>query len=293
VPFDIATRLSHVSRPLLHGLLLMLLGMPLAAAGDSETETRWYDVEVIIFSQTSQQFRDSELWPMDIALPEMKNARPLLPAAKVASRSAAADPVPFTLLDSEAMTLDAEAARIKAAPELELLLHLGWRQPGLSQEQAVSVKVYDGMLEDGGMRSASDGSMAPAEPHRMEGTLKLVLSRYLHIYADLLYREPLPEGISPEMMQTSPLAAEPAPLQTTADTAERSTAPDLFDLAADPFSSGLVPRYRVYRMQQSRRMRSNELHYLDHPVLGMIIRATPYELPKGETPADANPASSS
>ena len=30
-----------------------------------------------------------------------------------------------------------------------------------------------------------------------------------------------------------------------------------------------------FRMQQSRRMRSGELHYLDHPRLGVIIIARP------------------
>jgi hypothetical protein len=34
--------------------------------------------------------------------------------------------------------------------------------------------------------------------------------------------------------------------------------------------------YQVYRLQQSRRMRSNEVHYLDHPLFGIIVQVTPY-----------------
>ena len=35
-----------------------------------------------------------------------------------------------------------------------------------------------------------------------------------------------------------------------------------------------------YRMQARRRMRSGELHYIDHPLMGVLIKITPYELPK-------------
>jgi len=36
---------------------------------------------------------------------------------------------------------------------------------------------------------------------------------------------------------------------------------------------------QVYPMLQTRQMISNELHYLDHPALGMLIEVRPYELP--------------
>ena len=32
-----------------------------------------------------------------------------------------------------------------------------------------------------------------------------------------------------------------------------------------------------YAFQQQRRMRSGELHYLDHPVIGLLVKVTPYE----------------
>ena len=33
----------------------------------------------------------------------------------------------------------------------------------------------------------------------------------------------------------------------------------------------------ITTMRESRRMRSNELHYLDHPYLGLLILVTPLE----------------
>ena len=35
----------------------------------------------------------------------------------------------------------------------------------------------------------------------------------------------------------------------------------------------------VYVMEQSREMRSNEFHYLDHPALGLVISVRPYSVP--------------
>jgi hypothetical protein len=38
-------------------------------------------------------------------------------------------------------------------------------------------------------------------------------------------------------------------------------------------------RYLTVQLNQPRRMRSGELHYLDHPLFGLLIRITPYTLP--------------
>lgn len=35
----------------------------------------------------------------------------------------------------------------------------------------------------------------------------------------------------------------------------------------------------VYHLQQSREMRSNEFHYVDHPALGLVVTVFPYEVP--------------
>ena len=44
---------------------------------------------------------------------------------------------------------------------------------------------------------------------------------------------------------------------------------------------------RTVVIDESRRMRSNELHYLDHPLFGMIIKVTPYEAPVPEADEDS------
>lgn len=78
---------------------------------------------------------------------------------------------------------------------------------------------------------------------RLEGTLKFGIKRYLHLETDLLLR-----------------------------------------VEADETGSGAEygPRLRSYRMQEKRRMRSGKLHYLDHPMLGVLTIAKRYEMPAPE-----------
>ncbi len=40
----------------------------------------------------------------------------------------------------------------------------------------------------------------------------------------------------------------------------------------------------VYHLQDRRRMRSSELHYLDHPIIGVIVIIRPFEVPKEPEP---------
>lgn len=90
----------------------------------------------------------------------------------------------------------------------------------------------------------------------IDGTVTLIRERYLHLDIDLL------------LMQ-----------------AENSTAVTYSD------GPGNVP---VYRLNESRRVRSSEIHYFDHPRIGVIARVTPYNTPEqpaaAESPEDALPA---
>ncbi len=220
-------RMKTLFTSLLLGLAVLSAGMPQVTIA---AETRWYDVEVIIFSHNSEQYRSSELWPVDYELPQTEVTQTLLPA-----QSGGNTPVAFTRLAPDSLQLSTEAERIKSAADMELLLHLGWRQPGLAEDQAVAVRVDE---ED------SD---------RLSGTLKLVLSRYLHINTDLIYRE------------------------AQSDSATQQDEISLYYPSDDPSVLSLQPRYQAYHLKQSRRMRSRELHYLDHPLFGMAILVTPYE----------------
>jgi len=280
-------RLERIITPLL--LILLLASGSVRAA---QEDTRWYDVEVILFVQKSQNYRDSEVWPVDYTLPDIANARELtrLPEGSTPPEK----PTAFRELLPDELQLTEDAERVDKASDLELLTHFGWRQPGLPEDKAVGIRVIipanesETTTEKNATPETAEVAMGDAQqaPPRMEGTLKLILSRYLHIEADLLYREPLE---SDEITQLEQAAQSSGPDMTQAQDQDAplgtqlpAQQQDLFMLAEQSSVDEQKPLYHVYRMQQSRRMRSGELHYIDHPVFGLAVRVTQYEPPTDE-----------
>lgn len=236
--------LALLLRPLL-ALLLLGLASPVIAQAEP-----WYQLELILFSHNSPTFRDSERWPEDLALPNVNQAISLSPLVPDQARPAA-----FALLDVSAMQLLAEAERIERDESLSLLAHLAWLQPGLPADQAKAVWIA---IPDPARAAEGQENLGPPI---LEGTLSLSLSRYLHLAVDLLYREAKPnEGL--------PLSGAASPL-------------DLFQLSEQPYGiHSEAGRWQLYRKEESRRMRSNELHYLDHPMFGMLVLLTPHQRDK-------------
>ncbi|MCU7796038.1 MAG: peptidoglycan binding protein CsiV [Candidatus Thiodiazotropha sp. (ex Myrtea spinifera)] len=88
----------------------------------------------------------------------------------------------------------------------------------------------------------------PMNPPKLEGTLKIGVKRYLHLETDLLLH--LPHN------------------------------PETVTASDDTLFMG--PHFQSYRLQAQRRMRSGKLHYLDHPVLGVLVQAEKYVPPEPE-----------
>ncbi len=80
-------------------------------------------------------------------------------------------------------------------------------------------------------------------PPRIEGVIRISKQRYLHADVDLILTRPVAPGQAP---------------------------------AAD---GGFGPAYRSYRMHAKKRMRSGKLYYLDHPLMGVLIKITPLKPP--------------
>lgn len=233
----------------LRGLLAALL---CAVALPVMAET-WYEVELLVVAQRKPD-AGSEIWPLKTLPPLSVENMLTVPApgqAMIAGKIA-----PLAL---ENYRLTTEAQRIAADANHELLLHTGWRQPGLAREQSIAVRLHavetHAVTED----AATAETTVSQIPPRLDGTIRLILARYLHLEADLRYRE--------------------------ADAPQGS---GFFSLFSDQ-----TAEKPIYRLSESRRMRSREVHYLDHPMFGIIAVVTPYEVPapppapKPTTPAPA------
>lgn len=218
----------------LRGLLAALL---CAVALPVMAET-WYEVELLVVAQRKPD-AGSEIWPLK-TLPPLSTENIFTvpaPGQAIAGKIAALAP--------ENYRLTAEAQRIAADANFELLLHTGWRQPGLAREQSIAVRLH--AVDTHTVTAGAEPAEATASemPPRLDGTIRLILARYLHLEADLRYRE-----------------------------AETPRGGGFFSLFSDQ-----TTEKPIYRLSESRRMRSREVHYLDHPMFGIIAVVTPYEVP--------------
>ncbi|MES9990409.1 MAG: CsiV family protein [Candidatus Thiodiazotropha sp.] len=95
---------------------------------------------------------------------------------------------------------------------------------------------------------ADGGQATDFNPPKLEGNLKFSIKRYLHLETDIVLHK---------------------------QAGSRDTRGN------DNF--GYRPGFKHYRLQQSRRMRSGKLHYIDHPVIGVLAIAERY-VPKEPEP---------
>lgn len=209
-----AQTMIRIQRPLL--LPLLAICAALFSSAVAHAQESWYAVEIIVFAHAKESYRASETWNQDLALPPISDARILTPAVSPGSKA-------FQALEPSRYRLQGEWSRLQSSAEYRPLLHTAWMQPGLPREQAVGV-----VLESG----AASASLGGAKP--LSGVVKVGLSRYLHLDANLLYRKPVKAGVGDG-----------------------------------------APAYETFQLSESRRMRSRETHYLDHPMFGVIALITP------------------
>ena len=268
-------------------LFLFSISLPTVQADDQ----RYYDVEILIFQNLKDQ-NQSESWPQTASVVQPESYVELgLPYAGELPEGVLPE-YSFVPLEEEAYKLEEEAKLLDESDRYRVLMHLGWRQPGLPEGAAVPVRIErlvpalidpetaenplpgvaggDPMVMLEGSappvtRSPAALESRPALPHRLEGYVKIMLSRYLHIHADLGFQE---EGAA-KSWEAGTLGVPVAPEDTQGQMQ-----------ANVPF----------YHLLQTRKMRRKELHYLDHPVLGVMVIITPFELPEQpEQPAATAP----
>lgn len=200
-------------------------------------------------------------------------------------------PTPFVILPASERTFP--AAYMRRSGRYDPLFHQAWYQPVVEESEALSI-----VIDHSGDRTSWP---------RLQGSVKLYLSRYLHIETNLWlntdghylpgqWRMPAPplgppsliveEPAPPELLTVSGTVPVPAPfaVEGTPLVAER----EVRDFAAttgpaalpDPNQPGeetgpFYPYRHAVLMQQKRRMRSTEIHYLDHPLFGVVVTLTP------------------
>jgi hypothetical protein len=212
----------------LHKICSTALALVLCAAGcaaASADSPRQYDIELLIF-QNLVENDAGEIWPLDYST-WYENAAEAPPAGDVA-------PLSVTWLPESSFHLKAERSALAGSSRYRPLAYLAWRQPVSDRSEAQPLQIP---------MSGNRGSTY------VDGTVKVAVERYLHLYLDLQLH--LPDNAA-----------------RRGDDAGDTSLPEI-------------------RLTEQRRMRSNEIHYFDNPRFGVIALITPYEPPP--EPAAANP----
>ena len=204
--------MSISQRFALSRILIVTACMLLSAAVPAQD--RWFQVEIIVFQRLSDADLSAESWPPDPGRPSIDESIQLVGAEE--SPGEESGTFAYRLLNRSHFNLKDSYGGLRVSRGFRPLLHYAWRQPVPSQRRARWVHIYVPPENDAGLTAK-----APV----IDGTLRVYLSRYLHVEVDLLH--------------------QPGGLDTPV------------------------------RLKTSRRMRSGELHYLDHPLFGLLVLVSP------------------
>ena len=178
-----------------------------------------YDFEIIIFEDTSGRYTNSEQWTHELI---NEDRSPDEAKRNPGTRLKNITPIKGIGLQRFANALDSRK-------RYNVLVHKAWRQKWIDNETAVDIPI----------------DSHQSDTNTIHGSIRIVLERYLHIYTDMIYRQP-----------------------------RGNTGPVMY---------GQNSRYREYPIKSHRRMRSKELHYIDHPLVGMLIQINPVKASKEES----------
>lgn len=198
-----------------------------------------YDVEILIFEDSNARYINNEDWTQDVILestvadknePHTKSAKPKLRKNETGS---------FKNIKPE--ILNKEYKRINNSKEYNVLFYGSWRQTGLDEKKAFDIDIEE-----------LTNTHKTTSENTLNGSFKLILARYLHIYSDMEYMRK-PDEITAQKTDSDNELTEPV----TEITALENTG---------------------YPINMHRRMRSKELHYIDHPMVGILIQINPVKV---------------
>lgn len=244
-------------------LWVLLLGAHPAAAQilanePEQPETaheRWYQVEMIAFSRgestspKSENAYQKENWPKNIQLAYPANLVALQPPEAI-------DPNGFVQLKSGERQLNAQAASIAKNGSYTLLFHQAWRQ--LINSNNLSILINGGKSYSG--------------HQELEGSIDLHVGQYLQLQTNLWFTQ----FVSAQAATAADSGWPELPAIPRGELGNGEMR--ISEVLSSDQPADYVSR-RTVKIDQKRSLRSGEVHYIDHPLLGIIVKIVPYDAP--------------
>lgn len=270
---------------LLFALLLSSTKAFAVNADNNDTEAvTWYQIEVILFKNMQPFELDKEHVTIDIATTDQKFV--LVKGEPMVSNQ-------LQRLDNSQLKLTKSFNAMNRSKNYKVLEFAGWKQPLTTEQSNIPLLIAAGQQY--------------GKHHELEGSLTFSKSRYLHLHANLYMADYTrgpninmqswlleDDGIAPHLTQLH------VPASTLNDTPDESEIvmlnyitqqPEEIDASEEaltdtnqsqPTNPKPITNYianNVVHMDESRRMRSGEIHYLDHPKFGLLVTIEPTDPP--------------
>jgi len=282
---DLFKRLAKYSLTFLFGLLI---------SSYSLAQERWFQIELSIFSNENIEDRNAESWlPSDYELnypknmrklslltdlflsdhnlddrlsdtgsasqeeidamirnDQLKNIRPRIKSTESNFKLFDFSRNDFTQLSPVDSDFQQTNRTLERSSDHRLLYHGLWRQAVRQSSNAVPIYI------EGGLRYGDNHELQGSVTIRFnENEDRVVVDTHIWLIEYSIVKDSSSEWKLPQI-------------------------PEFIRRESRENSSSLTyfPN-NVYVMEQSREMRSNEFHYLDHPALGLVISVKPYSVP--------------
>ncbi len=168
---------------------------------------------------------------------------------------------PLESLAIKPKQLTRQARALERSSDYRLLFHEAWRMPVVGEDRSLPLLV--------------EGGDYFGEQPELSGYLRLSVARYLHLETQLYLHsfEPL-ENLADTSAAHQQLTGNRSSLPVDANLSQHLEASHA-EGSANLSVRVEQPTFAIKAsapMQQRRRMRSNELHFIDSPYLGLLIR---------------------
>lgn len=275
-------------KKILIALLMVINPWFLAEAQTTETviDENWYQIELLVF-------KNNNAYDYLIDLPIAGEPRTTYQRHYSLVQGTALSPLQLPLIDAKRLSIHSSARALTISRKYSPIFTAGWKMYLPGEQEEVPIRIEGGEEFEG--------------RHELEGFVTVKRNRYLHLEADLaLISYEIAEKIdetnimdtimNPDSSINHLFQNQQPSLNTQSQSVsvEHSSLPtgttngyDSFTTDYD-FSTQQVSPYVAknhQHLKESRRMRSGELHYLDHPSFGVLIRINGTSAPVKEAPA--------
>ena len=262
-----------------------------ATTFSAQAEQRWFEVELLLFERTTNIQDISEQLSTDEIIVDTSNSINMLKAQRESScivgeacfskpnptiiNSAAFDSAGnnFRRLGSSHLQLVAQRERLKKHAGFNPVLHMAWRMPVGNGSRAKPIHIFAGdnlaskmpvqqtsQIVDNELVNEIQPTRTAKDKWAIDGNFQVYLDHYLFIDSQLIIRRAVTEKVQ-QVQQNVEIIEDLNGVQIAKPTDTT---------IATTTTTGTVVKEILF--DQNRRLRSGEVHYLDHPLMGIIVQ---------------------